>query len=143
MKIISVSRTINPNEKGSSSICWELAKKLSKIEKFEVLWIAGTSKKWDERKILNEKDGHHHLTIKYIPNKKDIFDFFTFLPKATIEINKILNTEKNVNVIIFPKEDILIAAALKSVEHKIKIIPWSYSEPFAEIIKKIDIEKGE
>jgi len=143
MKILSISRTIDPNGGIHASLCWKLAKNLLQEKEVQVLWIAGTSKKWDERKILNEKNENHYLKINYIQNKQDIFDFFTFLPRLTIEINKILNTEKNLNLIIFPKEDALIATALKSVEHKIKIISWDYSEPLEKVMKKIDTEKNE
>ena len=143
MKILSISRTIDANGGIRASLCWKLAKHLLRKKEFQVLWIAGTSKKWDERKILNEKNENHYLKINYIQNKQDVFDFFTFLPNITMEINKILNAEKKLNLIIFPKEDTLVATALKSVEHKAKIISWSYSEPFEKIIKKIDAEKNE
>ncbi len=121
MKIIVISRRMGYNETF-------LAERLSEYETLEVLWITGTSKQWDQRKILNKnpnpenKDKSHYLTIQYIKNKKDIFDFFTFLPKLTKKINTIFEQEKDIKLIIFPKEDKLIKTALKTVEHKAEMI---------------------
>ena len=65
MKILSISRTIDGKGGIRASLCWKLAKNLLRKREIQVLWIAGTSKKWDENGYGKGK----RVTIGYFTQK--------------------------------------------------------------------------
>ncbi|MBD62104.1 hypothetical protein CL645_04545 [bacterium] len=136
MKIIALSRSISSNETNHKKKYWALAQKLATIQDINVLWISGTNRNWTERKIINQNN-EHYLKIKYIQNQENIFDFLTFLPRITVELNNVLKNERDAKLIIFPKKDKLLTLAIKPIEHKIKTYGWSDRDNIQKILTKI------